>query len=175
VPVINWPEYNRMIRLGFLRSVHSGERLYVDYHGKQVRVRRGQGDRFGSSPRWHDSRPYRVVIRDPDHPITRGIPRAWMHAPDQFYDNMRGPIENLHLLATARSLGKVHEPVMWTVTYGKGRVFNTPMGHDLTAMRCLGFRTALARGTEWAATGKVTLPIPPNFPTADKTSSAPPK
>jgi hypothetical protein len=29
----------------------------------------------------------------------------------------------------------------------------------------------LLRGTEWAATGKVTLPVPANFPTAEKTSS----
>jgi hypothetical protein len=29
------------------------------------------------------------------------------------------------------------------------------------------------RGCEWAATGKVTLPIPDNFPTADATSLVP--
>ena len=54
--------------------------------------------------------------------------------------------------------------MIWTVSYGKGRVFHTPMGHDVNAMRCVGFATTLLRGTEWAATGKVTLPIPENFP-----------
>jgi uncharacterized protein len=49
------------------------------------------------------------------------------------------------------------------------------MGHDLSGMRCIGFITTLRRGTEWAATGKVTLPIPQDFPTADKTSSIPAK
>jgi hypothetical protein len=34
----------------------------------------------------------------------------------------------------------------------------------------LGFITTLVRGTEWAATGKVTLPIPSDFPTKDKIS-----
>jgi type 1 glutamine amidotransferase len=104
------------------------------------------------------------------------MPREWMHTPDQLVHGLRGPIENVHVIATAwsdktkRGTGE-HEPMIWTVTYGKGRVFHTPMGHDATSIRCIGFQTTLLRGTEWAATGKVTLPVPANFPTADKTSS----
>jgi hypothetical protein len=38
-------------------------------------------------------------------------------------------------------------------------------------MECVGFITTLQRGTEWAATGKVTLTdVPEDFPTADKVS-----
>jgi len=93
-------------------------------------------------------------------------------ASDELYDNMRGPIKNVHLLATAYSKGtKAHEPMIWTVDYGKGRVFHTPMGHEADSMRCVGFSTTLQRGTEWAATAKVTLKIPENFPTEEKTSS----
>ena len=66
-------------------------------------------------------------------------------------------------------------PMIWTVSYGKGRVVHTPMGHDLKAMRCNGFIATLQRGTEWAATGKVTLPIPEDFPTEKKSSSRPAK
>jgi uncharacterized protein len=167
----NWDEYNKMIGMGW-RGKGSGERLYLDDSGKEVRVAKGQGDDSGhrSGGTWP------VVIRDAEHPITRGMPREWMHASDELYDNMRGPIEHIHLLATAYSKGtKVHEPMIWTVDYGKGRVFHTPMGHDLNGMRCIGFITTLARGTEWAATGKVTLPIPSNFPTPDKVSSIPAK
>jgi hypothetical protein len=35
----------------------------------------------------------------------------------------------------------------------------------------VGFITTLLRGTEWAATGRVTLPIPTDFPTASDVHS----
>src|SRR5258707_7541512 len=106
--------------------------------------------------------------------MTRAMPMKWMHINDDLNDNMRGPIETVQLLATAYSSGtKAHEPMIWTVSYGKGRVFHTPMGHDVNAMLCVGFQATLQRGTEWAATGEVTLPLPSNFPTADKVSVVP--
>jgi type 1 glutamine amidotransferase len=68
---------------------------------------------------------------------------------------------------------KADEPVLWTVAYGKGRVVHTPMGHDTAAMSCVGFIATMQRGTEWAATGKVTIPLPADFPSADKASLDP--
>ena len=49
---------------------------------------------------------------------------------------------------------------------GQGRVFHTTLGHDVAAMQCVGFIVTLQRGAEWAATGRVTQPVPPDFPTA---------
>ena len=46
------------------------------------------------------------------------------------------------------------------------------MGHADYSMKCVGFQTVVGRGCEWAATGKVTLPIPKNFPTKGKVSTA---
>jgi type 1 glutamine amidotransferase len=63
------------------------------------------------------------------------------------------------------------EPMLMVLTYGKGRVFHTTMGHDLAALACVGFITTFQRGTEWAATGKVTQKVPPDFPTADHVST----
>jgi type 1 glutamine amidotransferase len=64
--------------------------------------------------------------------------------------------------------------MIFTVEYGKGRVFHTPMGHSPESMHCVGFITTLVRGCEWAATGKVTLTeVPKDFPTADKVSERP--
>ena len=66
-----------------------------------------------------------------------------------------------------------HEPMIFTVDYGKGRVFHTPMGHGIYSQECVGFITTLQRGAEWAATGKVTQKIPKDFPTMDKISKRP--
>jgi type 1 glutamine amidotransferase len=51
-----------------------------------------------------------------------------------------------------------------TLAHGKGRVFHTTLGHDVVAMSCQVFATTLLRGTEWAATGEVTIPVPADFP-----------
>lgn len=162
-----WNEYNRMIGMGW-RGNNAGERLYLDDQGKEVRVPKGED--LGSGHR--SGGQFQIVVRDANHPITKDMPREWKHANDELYDNMRGPIENVHLLATAYSKGtSKHEPMIWTVKYGMGRVFHTPMGHGTESMRCIGFISTLQRGTEWAATGSVTLPIPKDFPTAEKSTS----
>jgi type 1 glutamine amidotransferase len=170
-----WGEYNRMIGMGW-RDNKYGDRLTLDADGKEVRVPKGKGPGAGHGA-YH---PFLITLRDSEHPITKGMPREWMHAGDELYHGMRGPIENVHLLATAYDEKKAggtgeHEPMIWTVSYGKGRVFHTPMGHDERSMRCVGFVGTLQRGTEWAATGRVSLPLPKEFPTADKTSSLPAK
>jgi len=117
--------------------------------------------------------------RAPEHPIMAGLPAKWMHAKDELYDRLRGPAENLTVLASAFSARDQsgtgeHEPLLMALTYGDGRVFHTALGHnngkDITAQRCVGFITTLQRGVEWAATGKVTQAVPTDFPTADKVS-----
>ena len=159
----DWPEFNRMVGMAW-RGAGAGERLYYDSDGKLVRLPKGQGGGTGAT-----SHPFAIVIRDPEHPITQGLPREWMHAKDQLMHNLRGPAEEVRILATAYSpKTEFHEPTLWTVTYGQGRIVQTPMGHDVFAMRCVGFVTTVRRGVEWAATGKVTLPVPAEFPTADK-------
>jgi type 1 glutamine amidotransferase len=165
----DWPEYNQMIGMGW-RGTKGGDRLYLDDAGKEVKVPSGQGD--GSGHRY--TGPFAVTVRDREHPITKGMPPEWLHARDELYDNMRGPIANVHVLATAYSKGtKVHEPMIWTVSFGKGRIFHTPMGHDLNAMKCVGFIATMRRGTEWAATGAVTLALPSDFPTATDAKTVP--
>ena len=66
-----------------------------------------------------------------------------------------------------------HEPVVMTISYGAGRVFHTTLGHGVCALECSGVRALLQRGTEWAATGRVTLPLPHVFPTEHAVAASP--
>jgi type 1 glutamine amidotransferase len=120
---------------------------------------------------------FQIRSRDSDHPIMRGLPPLWMHTKDELYDSLRGPAEDLHILATAYSSPQYdgtgrHEPILMVIPYGNGRVFHTVLGHADYSMACVGFQSTLQRGAEWAATGKVTLGVPENFPTAERSQAA---
>jgi type 1 glutamine amidotransferase len=169
-----WPEYNRMIGLGgwYGRTEKHGPYVYLDDGGKVIRdTSAGAGGHHGPQ---HE---FQIRARDAEHPIMRGLPPLWMHTKDELYDQLRGPAEDLHILATAYSSPRYegtsrHEPMLMTLQYGNGRVFHTVLGHADYSMKCVGFVTTLQRGTEWAATGKVTIPVPKDFPTAEETRSS---
>ncbi len=167
----DWNAYNEMIGLGGWggRNEKSGPYVYFR-EGRVVRDTETKGSGGSHGPQ-HE---FQIVIRDGNHPITDGMPPAWMHSKDELYDSLRGPGANMRILATAYSKksGR-HEPMMMTIRYGDGRVFHTPMGHADYSMKCAGFVSTLQRGTEWAATGKVTIPVVSDFPGPDKTSSRP--
>ena len=111
----------------------------------------------------------------------KGLPLKWRHAKDELYDRMRGPGNIQSILYTAysdketRGSGR-EEPLVFTVDYGKARIFHTMLGHagetveDNIAMQCTGFQVLLLRGAEWAATGKVTQKVPKDFPTENTCS-----
>jgi type 1 glutamine amidotransferase len=98
-----------------------------------------------------------------------------MHAGDELYARMRGPGKNMTVLATAFSdpanAGSGHdEPMLIVTRFGEGRVFHTAFGHDIPALNSVDFIVTFQRGTEWAATGKVTQKVPADFPTATAVS-----
>jgi len=167
-----WEEYNKMIGLGGWggRNEKDGPYVYYTNEGKLVRdMSPGSAGSHGPQHKFH------ITLRVADHPITKGMPKVWMTPKDECYAKLRGPAEKMTVLATGKDVsGKAptdrHEPMLMVVEYGKGRVFHTTLGHDDYSCEGVGFIVSFTRGVEWAATGKVTQPIPADFPTTDKAS-----
>jgi len=170
----DWDEFNAMIGLGW-RPGDQGKAVKVDPKTGRAFVDEGNANNSG-----HGSKhPFQITVRHPNHPVMKGLPQKWMHGKDELYHHMRGPAENLTVLSSAfsdpkqRGTGQ-HEPMTWEVTYGKGRAIVTSMGHCYfnekfwEALHCVGFQTIVARSCEYLATGKVTLPVPKEFPGPDE-------
>lgn len=167
-----WTEWNRMIGLGGWggRNELSGPRLYFDEEGKPVRdPSPGPGGSHGAQ---HE---FQVRTMAPRHPVMQGLPPVWLHAQDELYDSLRGPAEEIEVLAVAWSspdkggTGRF-EPVVMAIRYGAGRILHTTLGHGDYSVRCAGFAALLQRGAEWAATGEVTQPVPSILPDATTTA-----
>jgi hypothetical protein len=181
-----WPEFNEMTGVGGWGGVTPGYKSRTEESGPKLRWRDGRmvldPDTPGVAqhPKPHD---FLMTVRAPTHPIMRGLPPIWLHAADELYSNLRGPARNVTILATAMAPLSMpggtgeHEPIVMTIAYGKGRVFHNTLGHvgvkdkePIASMNSVDYTVLLQRGTEWVATGRVTLPIPADFPTAERVS-----
>ena len=176
-----WDAYSNMLGLGW-RDATSGQRLIIDDATNEPLV---IPPPLGGSSNHGAQHSFSVKSRRPLHPIMNGLPAEWLHGKDELYHAMRGPAQNIEVLASAFSNPGTggtgaHEPMVWTEPFGAGRVVTTAMGHRWfgagygapgtpgengpDALHCVGFQTVIARSVEWAATGAVTIPVPPAFP-----------
>ncbi len=164
-----WKEYNEMIGIGGWGGRNEKDGPYVRWRDGKIVYDNTPGPGGGHGPQ-HE---FAIEIRDTEHPITKGLPLKFMHSADELYNSLRGPAKNLTVLATAyspkdkRGTGE-HEPMLMTIKYGKGRVFHTVLGHAAKHVKSVAFIATFQRGSEWAATGKVTQKVPQDMPGPDK-------
>jgi type 1 glutamine amidotransferase len=107
------------------------------------------GRDYDKKLRGHDPHgTFRVNIVKPDHPVMKGMEA--FDTVDELYTCLGGdtPIEVL-----ASSMSKVDKkdyPMAFVLQYGKGRVFHSPLGHDVRAFPA-PVGELFRRGTAWAA------------------------
>jgi len=179
-PDTRWSEANKK---AFADAVEGGKGLVVYHHASSAFVGSSEFDKEfekiiaggwrkqGNHGKRHE---FNVIIRNHDHPITKGLPEEFAHANDELYANSVMFPQSV-VLATAFSDKKKdpkntdkHEPVVWVASFGKGRVCENVLGHDVAAMKDPGFQTLLIRGVEWAATGHVHYPVPADLKKASQ-------
>lgn len=169
-PASVWSEDNKR---AFMEAVHDGKGLVVYHHASSAFTGTGDFDKEFeklSAGGWrkqgfHGAMHEFTVTAQKEHPITRGI-KSFKHGRDELYQNSL-ITEGSEILVTAysekakdpRNTGK-EEPMVWINKYGKGRVVQNALGHDVTAMQGKGFQTLMIRCVEWAATGTTTVEAP---------------
>ncbi len=171
-----WKAYEDMVGL-LWRPASFGPGVVFDADGRKSITDTGTGLNPNHAKRYD----FDLTVVDRDHPITRGLPVVFQVQSEQLTYGQHGPesvvrSDDITYLTYAWSRDvNLGEPMDWVRNYGKGRVYVTMLGHtwhdepspDLVNP---GFRTLFLRGVEWAATGKVTLPVQRGF--ADAAGSA---
>ncbi len=96
---------------------------------------------------------FKCDIANKEHPITKGL--SEFKVDDELYAKLQGS-GKIDVLVTADSdWSHKTEPLVFTKSYGKGRVVHNAFGHDRKALMTPNVQKIIARGVEWAATGKV--------------------
>jgi type 1 glutamine amidotransferase len=168
-----WSDENKK---AFAEAVQGGKGLVVYHHASSAftsgepwdnqyeRIIAGGWRKQGNHGKRHE---FSVKTAKSDHPIMKDMPGEWQHSNDELYQNSVMFPDSV-VLATAysdlakdpKNTGK-DEPVVWVTNYGKGRVYENVLGHDVAAMsKSAGFQILMIRGVEWAATGEVRTAVP---------------
>ena len=165
-----WTDDNKR---AFADAIETGKGLVVYHHASSAFTGEGEWDKLFeklSAGGWrkqgfHGKMHEFTVKSQMDHPITRGI-KSFPHGRDELYQNSL-ITQGSAILVTAfsdpskdpKNTGK-DEPMVWVNKYGKGRVCQNALGHDVEAMKSVGFQTLIVRCVEWAAFGDTTSPAP---------------
>lgn len=165
-PVTNcsWPERTKKALLNFVKNgggivfVHAAGSANYDWPEFQTMAVASWGDKT----RHGKVAPFQVKFTNAQHPVTKGLIDFW--TTDELWINsgISGtPTVLAEAFAPASNKGSDKpEPILFCGKFGEGRTFTMLLGHDRQTMKNLGFQTLLLRAAEWAASGKVTVPLP---------------
>jgi type 1 glutamine amidotransferase len=130
---------------------------------------------------------FRLHVVDRSDPITSGMREYLWSFDEDMYTNMRwNPNTRIHVLVTGYDDSSAYQakfagpkyppeqytaeklrsmpwmdkenPLVWTSMFGGGRVFCITLGHGPDTLQYDGVASLMTRGTEWAASGMVTIP-----------------
>ena len=166
-----WPEHNYRwpaeTEKGLMRFIEDGGGFVVFHAASAAFYNWGEfqkliGSTWGDSTRHGKVMPHKILITNKTHPVTKGMKDFWIT--DELWVNTRKQ-PGIRILAvsvsdTSNNGTGLPEPVVIWNTKGKGRCFHNVLGHGVRAFQNTGWQTLMLRGTEWAATGKVTIPLP---------------
>jgi quinoprotein glucose dehydrogenase len=161
----NWelPGLSDAAKAGFVRYLQNGGGLELIHFAngafnytlpnkgsdwKEYRTRIVRRAWMHDLPSGHDPYgPFHVDITAAQSPITAGLQP--FDTEDELYFKQVGD-QPITPLVTAHSKVTGHdEPLAWAYRYGKGRIFQTLLGHDGRAVRSAG--ALIRRGAVWAA------------------------
>jgi len=96
---------------------------------------------------------FEAKVVNKEHPITKGMSN--FKTDDELYAKLQGAGQINVLVEAYSDWSKKTEPLVFTLNYGKGRTVHNAFGHDGKALSNPNVQRIIARGVEWAATGKV--------------------
>jgi uncharacterized protein len=116
---------------------------------------------LGGTFKWHTPhQPFSVVVADPKHPATAGLPAAWPWTDEGYLCDL---VPDLHVLLEMDTTSVANPPrdtwalkfegnrfpLSWCHQVGKGRCFYTALGHDKAAYADPAFRKHIQGGILW--------------------------
>jgi len=143
-------ELTNQQEMNILRFVSAG-RGFVGLHGASASFKSHSnyfemlGGRFISHKRFKS---FKVIIVDKEHPITSSLEDFTVK--DEPYRHDFSLSKDIHILAKADYQdGTNLEPIMWTKSYGDGRVFYYSLGHRTNSLKSPIFQKIIQRAVKW--------------------------
>jgi type 1 glutamine amidotransferase len=103
-----------------------------------------------TSRRHGPQQPLEVKNLQPAHPIMKGFPAVWTTGNEELYAIEKVWPDTTPLAQAYALDNKKDHAVIWTHTYGQGRVFGTTLAHHSHHMRDPVYLDMLTRGLLWA-------------------------